>query len=113
MSYFYGALVSGYAANPEALAPTSSVPNVSIQRDPGITGFVDHDVTWSAAGSAPENTYNVRVDWFVNSVLDATDSVDESNEIVTRSYDIADDIEADVYYVNSGGAGPVTSVGPI
>ena len=94
--------------------PTANVPNVAIGKGGEVTGPSDHTVTWDAAGgSEPENTYNVRVEWWVEGVLDTIDTVAEANESVTRSYVAEDDVYAKVAYVNSEGIGPYTTTSTV
>lgn len=94
--------------------PDTNVPNVNIGKGPEVTGPSQHDVTWDAASGPPENGYQVRVDWYVNSSLDTSDTVDEDVGIASQTYNAEDDVYAEVYYIDEfGQTGPVTTTSTI
>lgn len=83
-------------------APTELVPGVSI----GASGD-DHTVSWDVATAGLEADYQVRVEWYVDGVMDgAADTVRQEAGQAERNLTAASSIHARVAYVSKGGAGP-------
>lgn len=94
-------------------APTVSVPGVGIGKGPELLGPSTHTVDWTTSSTSPQQSYNVRVRWYVDTgfgaSLDATDEVNQSVGAVSRTYNVSDDVYAVVDYTNAAGDGPDTT----
>lgn len=90
-------------------APTETVPGVSIGSGPELTGQTEYSVSWTTVGTSdPAYSYDVRVRWYVNGTLVASQQVHQGNGIVKHTANQEDDVYGVVNYVNEIGHGPTT-----
>lgn len=93
---------------------TEYVSNVDLKKGTELFGLSEHECTWTAPTSWPEDGYNyVEVRWYVNTSLDTTENIDPANGITKRDYNVEDDIYCNVRYKNVVGFGPNTQTSTI
>lgn len=96
------------------LSPPDAAPsNVTLGKGPALTGPETHTCGWSTTASQPESGYGVRVKWYRNGALNATDNVAQGAGSVARTYDVDDDVYCRVSYTNEAGQGPETQTSTV
>lgn len=98
--------------------PTVAVPGavMSATSFPAI-GPQDYRAAWTAqnAETNPAYNYNVNVIWYVNGVVQGgIDVVPQiQGHTPTRTFDVSDDVWAEMWYVNDAGDGPHVTTDPL
>lgn len=86
--------------------PQNTPSGVTLGKGPEVLGLSQHDCAWTIPSVGnPDRDLDMRVRWYVNDVLDATDVVAVTTGGASRDYDVSDDIHVMVAYLNTIGAG--------